>query len=636
MLEKISNQKDYIYLLVVAFLFLITANSLTLLDYIYTYGIIFGCICATLFIAYAFLFLIRGKSDKYSKVFEIIFVLSILNFAATMLIATPISGIVLSYNVAILYTLIVGTIFIFTITMPLFLGTHLIRQRKVVLAGILLLVVVLALILIFFFSGIIIKYYVINDEFFISMRGIKYLFQGINPYVNSLSSQIYYNRTSVGWTLTTNNQIIGVMNYPALYMLSYLPFYFLAKPTIYNMEHYMAPLQGAVLLTLLLFTIAFCMDRKYLKSPVYGIIIFLGFFFLNITSITMYLMLALMIFAYVKTGTKYSWLFFGLCLSIQELLWVPIAMLLLYTINNYGLKKGARDIFGAIVVFLIINSYFIAIGPLAFIKGIFNPIEKLILPIGSSPLFGFLILSNYHILLTSFTELFAIVSLIMAILYIYFNKKNLLAIFAMVPLFFLSRPLIAYYAFFVALLFITLLISENKKGQKATLTGYLQKNKTIFALILIVLIVALAAIIYSSHVSYEKGFDIKIYNQSLYYDNSSNETIYTATLSYANASVGDAYMLFVGYGSGQSEIIGLFNDSIGLLNSSVKCQSNDIECLLNVNEIPLQNGSGTYYIRADLVHGNLTSGVEAGRLLVYNSAYAYFSDSVYSKSIFKK
>lgn len=629
MLERIKEQKYYLYFLVISFLFLLTANSMTVLDYIYTYGVILGCISASLFIAYALLFIIQRKNKTYAIAFDILFVLAIVNFIATMTITNPISWIVLSYNAIILYTLAIGTIFIFTIILPLFLGAYLIRGKKSTVAGIFLLAIVLILVIVLFFSGVIVKYYIINDEFFISMRGIKNLFQGINPYTNSLSNQIYYNRTSVGWTLTTNNQIIGIMNYPALYMLSYLPFYFIAKPTIYNMEHYMAPLQSAVFLTILLFTIAFCIDKKYLKSPVYGIIIFLGFFFLNITSITMYLMLALLVLAYAKTGTKYSWLFFGFCLSIQELLWVPIAMLLLYSVNNYGFKKGMHDLVGAIIVFALINSYFIAIGPLAFERGLFNPIEKLILPIGSSPLFGFLILSNYHILLTTFPEIFAIVSLIAIMLYLYLNKKTLLGLFAMLPLFFLSRPLIAYYAFFVALIFITLLISDNKKKKEGIITVQLKKRKALSVLLVVALLALLVAVVYNSHLSYEKGFDISVSNQALYFNSTSNESIYTATLHYGNVSVSNTSILFVGYESGQSVIIGLFNDSIVLLNTSVQCQSTNIQCLLNVNRIPLQNGNGTYLIKAHLVHGNMSTSVEAGRLLVYNGPYSYFSDSVY-------
>ena len=61
------------------------------------------------------------------------------------------------------------------------------------------------------------------------------------------------------------------------------------------MEHYIAPLQSAVFFRVLLFAIAFSMDKEHLEKPVYGLLIFLAFIFIDIASVTVYLMLALLV-----------------------------------------------------------------------------------------------------------------------------------------------------------------------------------------------------------------------------------------------------------------------------------------------------------------------------------------------------
>jgi hypothetical protein len=631
MLEYIKNQKYYIFFIIVSFCFLIIANSMSVLDYLSTYAILFGLMGAALFAIYAFFFLLKIRDKKSnSKLLDALFAISIINFLAMFIFAGSLLGILLNYNINAFYTLVIGALIMLSVAFPLFLGAYLVREKKYAYLGYLIFAIVIILAMFYFLSGTIIKSYIVDDEFFISIRDIKNLLSGINPYQYSIAQQIYSNRTSIGWTLTTNNQIMGILNYPALYLLSYVPFYFASSPTVFNIDNHIAPLQAAVFLLTLLFVIAFAIDKKYLKSPLYGLLIMLPFLFLSVASLTTYLMLALLIIAYVKTGSRYSWIFFGLCISIQELLWVPIILLLAYTINNYGFKKGIYDVIGMAFVFLLINGYFIALSPLAFFNGIFNPIEKLLLPIANSSFFGFFLLSNYHVLLGVYTAVFGLIILLMIVAYLYLNKKILVGLFSMVPLLFLSRSLVSYYIFFVLFIFITILIAEGKQ-KHGIIETYLHNKKYVLSASVCLLAILLVGAVYLSHIAYSKQFNITVSNQSLHYDALSNESIYTAQMSYRNLSNQSMYIIFYGYANNQQEIIGIFNDSI--INSSVKCTTNGIACL-NVNKIVLSNSSGTYHITAHLA--NASNGkIEGGRLMVYNGQYFYVADSVSNSNALK-
>ncbi|MGI0100739.1 MAG: hypothetical protein ACREBH_03440 [Candidatus Micrarchaeaceae archaeon] len=636
MLKQMAKQRHYIFLILVSFFFLMVANSLIELDYLSTYGVLLGMVAAALFLLYACLFLIRKKGKNiYDRALDAAFVLSLLNFICMFVLTGPLSHVILYYNLESLYVLAISAIFLFAIVYALSLAAYSIRDkgiagrsRKTVLFAGLVFAIVIIIILVYFLSGLFIKYYKIDDEFFISIKDIGFLLKGLNPYQYSVSQQLYYNESYVGTTLTTNNQIIGVMNYPALYLFSYLPVYFIASPTIYNMEHYMAPLQAALLLTALLFVVVFSVDKEHLKYPMYGVLVFLAFLSLNTASITTYLILALLILAYRMLDTKYSWVFLGLCLAIQEMLWVPVVLLLLYSLNNKGIKKGVYDILGSLFVFLLVNSYFIALGPSTFFNAIFEPLGKLLMPVGSSPLFGFFLLANYHILLGSYTLVYGIIILLAALAYVYINDKVFVGLLSMIPFLFLSRPLIAYYTFFIVFLFVAMLIKEDRSRKLGVIEKYLHERKAIFVAIVCLLAALLVVVIYSSHVSYLRGFNIGISNQSLYYDKMTNETVYTGTLNYNGLSNHSLYLIFFGYESNEPQLIGVYNYSI--INNSVKCDDGSIGCLLNVNRILLNGSSGGYTIMAYLGKTGQPEAINEGRLLVYNGEYFYISDAVYN------
>ncbi|MDE1871060.1 MAG: hypothetical protein KGI06_02360 [Candidatus Micrarchaeota archaeon] len=628
MLKLLKNQKYYIFFIIVSFAFLVTVNSTYMLNFLYTYGTAFGAVSAIAFVAYAFIYLLGIKTRKrHDALLNALFLISVLDLFAMFLLSGPVSGAILSYNAYALYTVAITAILIIIIAFPLFLGAYLVRGKTHARIGYAIFGIVVVLVFVYFVSHILIKYFVIDDEVFISISDIHYLLSGINPYQHSLSQQIYRNSSSMGYTFTTNNELIGILNYPALYLFSYVPFYFLASPTLYNMEHVIVPFQVAVFFTLLLFTIAFSIDKKYLKSPLFGVLVFLSLIFSFTASAITYLMLVLLIIAYKKTGTKYSWLFLGLCLAVQELIWIPVILLVVYTLNNYGIRKGAYDTIGAVAVFLAVNSYFIALGPAAFFNGIFNPLQKLIMPLGSG-IFGFIMLVNYHVLLSAYTAIFGIAVLMMIVAIAYINNKLLVGLFSIVPFLFLARSSISYYTFFVAFIFVTLLVKERSKGN-GFVCNYLHRRKYFPASVILALAVLMAIVVYSSHASYVKGFDVAVSGQSLSYNATLNETVYTGRLSYSNLSTGNVHIMFAGYGGQRFLLLGLFNYSI--IGNPAKCNGNDISCLFNVNLIALNGSSGNYTVRAYFPAPNSTARIRDARLMVYSGEYVYVSDSISEK-----
>ncbi len=131
------------------------------------------------------------------------------------------------------------------------------------------------------------------------------------------------------------------MDYPALFFLAVVPFCFLAQPTIANFENTMMPLQSSLFIFILLVSLAFSLKRKDLLKPKFTLLAFLIVAMLNISSVQTYLMIALLIVAYAMIESEYAWVALGLALSIQQELWLPVLLLLAYSANNQGMRKGS-------------------------------------------------------------------------------------------------------------------------------------------------------------------------------------------------------------------------------------------------------------------------------------------------------
>ena len=331
-------------------------------------------------------------------------------------------------------------------------------------------------------------------------------------------------------------------------------------------------------------------------------------------------MLAVLLWAYAKLDKKHVFILLGIALSLQEELWIPVIFLFVYSLNNMGLKRSAANAVGAVFVFLLFNAYFILLNPTTYFNSVFAPVGALIMPSGSA-LFGFPLITSYHVSLLVLPKLFYLSILFLAILLLYLNKKELIPLFSMIPFLFLSHALVSYFTLFTFFFVFSLFIKEKSKGE-----GYIKrylgrKRSTYIVLASLFAIAATAASLAAiSHNQYISNFDINSLNQSVIV--SGNYTYYNATLTYNGLKNNTLYVAIVGVSNGTIGYYGFFNQS--LTGQNFPC--NSIECTINVNRILLNESSGTYPVRLKAITGPYSTGPFT--LIIYNREYYYLSGPV--------
>ncbi len=617
-----AYQRDnitYTLFLACTVIFLFFEQSLVILDFLTAYGIIFGVFSGAVFIICVFSYVYLSGLIR-ERIIIVSFIASAINLLATACYVGVFPSL---FYEQVAFELFMIIAIIMTVSLPLFLGVYLAKGKGRLQArfGYALIFIAIALIALYFASGMIVRSYNIDDEMYISMLSMMNLLaHGTNPYAHSFAAQIYSNR-SIGMTFATNNHISGTLEYPALYMFSDAPFILLTQPnTIYNLEHVISGAQYAVFLAFLLVVIGFSIERTKISKELIGLILLIGCMLVLMASINEILMLVLLILAYKEAGKRYSWIMLGLCVSMQELLWIPALLILAYTFRNYGLKKGFYDIIGAAMVFLLVNVYFILQGPSIFFSGIFSTTHGSLLPFGSSP-FGSFILLNYHTLLGLSAALFYITIVFVIVACLYFNDKRLIGLFSMIPFMFAFRSLSSYYSFFALFIFVTLLMKKPILEKRMKID---RKYNIVLAVLACLLIAGVVIAVHSSHVDYVKGLDLSVSNQSALHVAASNSIDYFGTLHYNGT--GTAYLMFFGYSSSYgAQKIGLYNQS--LIGSAVKCASGNVTCMVNVNRIELGASNHTLNITAEIPY-DLVDGSNDIRIAIYVGNYFYLGNEV--------
>ncbi|MDE1824797.1 MAG: hypothetical protein KGH61_00900 [Candidatus Micrarchaeota archaeon] len=577
-----------------------------------------GILEAVLFICYAMVYLSnRAPGSGVRMALKIFLALGIANLVVVIAGAGALRVSVIEHLLS--FYRITGIYFVLLIPLVflIFFGTYL-RRKKYIAIGYLLFAVAIALLCVLFLSGLILNHYKIDDELYISFIGMNGMLHGVDPYAASLSSAIFSNATDgtiSSITITTSNRIIGTLNYPSLYLLSLAPFYFASPPTLQNLSGIDLKLQTAAFLLLLLLAIAFSLGNKVLAKPQFALMFFIAAAVGHVASITTLLMLALLVVAYSRLESKWSWLLLGLCISIQEELWLPVLLLIAYSFNNYGLGKGLRDVFGAGAVFLVLNAYFILISPSAFFSSVLGPIQQMLIPNAISP-FGYALVTFYQMPLGSFGAIFALAVLGSLLAFLYLNRKALIGLFAMVPLLFLSHSNPIYYTFFAAFLVATVFIEDKKID--GTARRYLRGNGWLLGTMVVVLMATTVGFVYLSHLSYLENFNMTASNSSLQLLSGHNESIYTATLHYKNLSNGTVYMMLFGAYDTNMSAFGLLGQRIA--ENASDCT--DYPCAVNPNVFTLQANRTLYRIRARIPWPS-GQRIYAVRPVVYNSAYYY-------------
>jgi hypothetical protein len=626
-----SKQLLRIELFIAAILLITNAGTALLSFYISDSLAILSLIFSAMFFCFGTLYVLRGpldspweRLDPYSACMHALFAGMLFFFLMTYL---GVGGVELNLAVQLLFSLEAFALF-FVVLLPLFfimfMGVYLMkrdwrkeRRSKLVLFAIVVLVLIL------YFVVVLKGVFRADDEELLKMTSVTMLLNGTNPYTASISAILFNHTATVGATLTTKNTLLGVMDYPALFFLLFIPFYFTAAPTLQNLNALYMPMQFIVFIFIFLVTFAYLLDKKDLKRPNLLLLAFSIYAIINISSVTTYVMLALLMFAYARIDSKYAWVFLGLCASIQEELWIPVLLLLAYSFNNHGLKRGAYNALGTLLVFLVLNSYFIAINPIAYVRAVFLPLSQYIVPFNPSPV-AFMLLKFYPILQSTYSTLFMTALVFLLLLFLYWNKKKLILLFSLIPFLFLNHVLVSYYAFFLFIFFFALL--EREDGKQGVIERQLKSGnvKPVFACALLLVLAAGAYATYTSHAAFERNFNISFVNETVSLDNATNVTTASGTILYHNLTNNTVYLFTVARAGLGVAFRGLINES--LISNPQNCTGEGYECLINLNKIVLPGNRTSYPLNMRINWQNRTHEITYVTAIFYNSQYLYASE----------
>ena len=464
---------------------------------------------------------------------------------------------------------------------------------------------------------------VLDDEEFLSVNAIRGLFSGSNPYIMNIGSKELYDSMYVansiaGYTTTTNNTIIGVMDYPPMFFLSIVPFYIVTHYFLETTPQAAFAFSLGVFFFVLFLLITYFIDREFLMKPNYIIVTILVFGFFVISASVDILMFILLLVAYVKIESKYAFILLGLAASFQELLWVPVILFLVYIFNNNGLKKGSFAVIGTITVFFAISGYFIFLSPSAYFNAVFKPLNSNILTNVWGP-FGYALVNFYPIQLQSFSLLFYFATGASVILILYTNKKQLIGLLSVFPLAFLYRGVSSYYLFFITFTLITLFMYNKKEDVNYNSGLLFKKSKTlnIILLVFLVLIVILSAFyIVFEHNRYVNETGVNVYNGIL--KNYNKSTYYSATLSYNFTKPTNVYVVVSAFNGIATVSYGFMEDVILENLSAPKYNFTNYSSIVNPNKIMLY-GNGKRNLSIMIKNVTLTNI----KCVIYNNNLYY-------------
>ena len=580
-------------------------------------------ISAVLLLLLVCLYAIREPSQKiisYKYSFFLTFTALIAASAAQFIVEKQLSVSLLIETFSLAYTLYYY-IPIMLVTVLLACAGAYFTYKKNILLAILFLVIAFS---IFIIQNFAFQYgYIASDEMVLSYYTLPILANHSNPYSYSIASTMYgmVKNPGIHITLTTTNQYNSVMDYPALFFLSSYPFYLAFPYGMTSLDKVITPLTNAIWAFLLVVVLAFCLPKEELLKPKFALIVFVALVFLSKTSPVVILGSALLILCYQKLDSRYSWAFIGLAVSLQEQLWFPCVLLLLYAFNNTGYKKGLRMTMYTIAVFLLINSYFIVLNPVAFFNDVFAPLNTYIMPNTGSQI-GYYILTTYHVLTPALNRLFELAMLLLALFFLYLNKKELVGLFSFIPYLFLSHALIPYYTL-PALLFAFSLYARGRKENRGWLRGLMGTvvAKSAFYAVVIAVFVLCCVAIYYSHLAYASTFNITITNQTMDYNGTA--AIYSAELHHSGPVPNAIYFGVLGlsnwtvysYGFSLSQILG-----------GNKTGCNSYSCVEETNRITLTWSNSSYEIKATIPSNSEISYI---RPVLYTGAYYYTPNVIY-------
>lgn len=454
----------------------------------------------------------------------------------------------------------------------------------------------------------------LDDGGFMILGSANALVNGRNPYTINFSAQLYANlsKTVEGLTPTTKDTITGVMTYPALSFLIYVPAIIISR--IVSSGNYSGFYSLFVIFAfILIFTASYVLKDDHIKSPPIAVILFLIITFSLFTTINDFLIISIMIFAVYKIESKYLWILLGLLASLQQITWIFVGLILIYKLRNSGLKVTLYNLLGMALVFFLINGYFIALSPASFVKNIFFTVSGFWLPLPQST-FGFAILKLYPVLLNVVNLLFLSGIILSFTIFAILGSKKLIFLFALLPLMLLFHVPQVYYIFFISPLIISLYMKDDtKKSTKESKIPEIVKRLAIVLIFIVILVDV--ALIFSSHATYEQ-YNTHVYNPSIVA--SKGYQLYDATLSSPNAKLGQVSVIeFTLYPNNTA----VFQQFDGIFNKILYKPSSNVTYAIDPNRIYLTDNSMVNF--SVVMIANTTIVPYESECILYNGNFYY-------------
>ena len=472
------------------------------------------------YIAYAMSFAFLYSSGKFAR-------LSIVLAAASVLILAAALFSIESFNTGvILFSGIYPLIVIYAISIPtlviILLGFYLLRVSKFPHAkSIAAALFVAAIILFALYQLYIFGYRGIgsDDEMVIAYYALNSMIAGHNPYLFDSVGILTKNIARYGFTMLTNNTIIGRLDYPALFMLSGWPFYSIFGGTQANILDYGNATGYLAMFLLSLFVFGAVTGKKALADmKIMAPIIFVFLLYsLQIVSFQYSIAIMLLILTVKYIDSKYVFILLGLAASLQELLWVPVILALAYLAATKGLRSAGKMAAFSIAVFLLINGYFIAIGPGTYISQVFKPLNGDLLPFYLTSMSS-IIQASANIPLSGFSILFYIMLLLGVAITAYSGNKLTILTGMFLSYLALDHSLLIYYMMPMVVM-ASAFAMDIRMSEKSKLREWIARigvsDAKAVACFAIVFSVSLIVSISYLHYSYVQGFGVSAVNQGI-------------------------------------------------------------------------------------------------------------------------
>ncbi|MEW9491225.1 MAG: hypothetical protein TQ35_0003355 [Candidatus Aramenus sulfurataquae] len=256
-----------------------------------------------------------------------------------------------------------------------------------------------------------------TDELAIDFYSAYNFIHGIDPYIPSSTADLYtwirnydpsFNEYYFGTPLTTGGMVTN-LGYPALSFILEVPSLLLHFPPTYTFFSF-------YLLTV------FAIYAKFRRTSVFtammpGILANPNFAYYPAGGVTDIVWVFFVVLSLIVSDAKLKGVLYGLAVSFKQTPWILLPFYILH------MKREGKSVvdfaFYSLLVFLVINGYFIAISPVLYFKDILSPVTSPLLGIGFGP--SILAFNGFFYVSRDF---FTFAALVIAITEIYLFVKD--------------------------------------------------------------------------------------------------------------------------------------------------------------------------------------------------------------------